>query len=58
MEQTERILTDQEKALLLEVVTSLQVSPKQPNAVEVMTLLKSIMTKLTPEAEEVEVVKE
>lgn len=56
--ETERILTDQEKALLLEVVSSLQVSPKQPNAVEVMALLKSIIAKLTPVAEKVEVVKE
>lgn len=54
------MFTEQEKALMLELVNQTKLSPAQPNAIELMKVLQTIAEKCKPEvkAEEVEVVKE
>ena len=43
--------TDQEKAIILELVSKTQVSPAQSNAVEILAVLQSIIKKLTDKIE-------
>ena len=45
-------LTEQEKAIILELVSKTQVSPTQSNAVEILAILQSIIKKLTEKVEE------
>lgn len=42
------MFTEQETKLLLEVLSKITISPVQPNAVEIMASLQTIMGKLQP----------
>jgi hypothetical protein len=45
-------LTEQEKQIIVEIVSKTQVSPLQSNAVEVLAILQSIIKKLTEKVDE------
>jgi hypothetical protein len=43
------MLTEQEKAIILELVSKTSISPAQTNATELLEILQSIIKKLTEE---------